>query len=365
MNTVTLKSLLQPIFQRKRMDALTREADAVVLDQSDKVVCLPRPSGMGVIYVEQEYHARADEQELAWSAEGEREARRYQRQARGCDGECEASNVVLSESETEMREAHANLRHATRVLGPHVCRQLGAKLRYWLWPLLWFGDTAGIWAAAVIHGEIVYIAFGQALAVGLAAVCAGLVGGELKDLRMARARRRDPESLSEDELPYRRLFTGTDDGLAIVKLIGFLSLTVVMLLGIGIFALRSGIEGGLSGLAFSLFAAATAIASGLLGYSTADEVADLLAAMAKRARRAEKRHLKLAAGSPLKVRAEAEEAARSIQAEYQLRGQAAAKRMESLVWRVLRRNPHVAGHGYPAGEQSGVVGRRTRRGGAA
>jgi hypothetical protein len=252
------------------------------------------------------------------------------------------------------------------VLTPYVRREPGAKLRYWLcWPVLWLGDTAGVWSAAITNGDIPYVAFGQALAAGLAAACAGLVGSELKDLRMARARRRDPESLTEDEQRYRRLFLGNDGGWEIVRLVGLLSLVVVALLGVGIFALRSGIEDSLSGLTFGLLAVATAIGSGLLGYSAADEVADLLSTTAQRARRAEQRHLKLANAPTLKGRAEAGEAARSIHAEYHARGQAAAKRVESLTWRVQRRNPQVLGHGFPAGEPSGVIGRRARRGGVA
>ena len=360
------KHLLSLASSRKTVDAWTRQADAVVLPRLDEVGGHPRPSGIGVSYAEQEYHALADEQESAWPAEGERVARCYQVRARGYDCASEGTAFLLGESEQDVREAHADYRHAARVLMPHVRREPGAKLRYWLcWPILWLGDTAGVWSAAVTNGDIVYIAFGQALAAGLAAVCAGLVGSELKDLRMAHARKRDAESLSEDELRYRRLFTGTDEGVGIVKLVGLLSLTVVALLAVGIFALRSGIEGSLSGLVFGLFAAATAIGSGLLGYSAADEVADLLGALAKRARRAEKRYLTLAAVSPPRMRAEAEEAARSIHAEYQLRGQAAGKRVESLGWRVQRRNPQVLGHGYPAGEPGGVIGRRVRRGGAA
>jgi hypothetical protein len=65
------------------------------------------------------------------------------------------------------------------------------------------------------------------------------------------------------------------------------------------------------------------------------------------------------------MRAEAEEGARSIQAEYQLRGQAAAKRVKSLGWRVQRRNPQVLGHGYPAGEPGRIIVRRPHRGGLA
>jgi hypothetical protein len=351
---------------RDTTDAWTREADAVCLPRLDEVGGHPRPSGVGVTYVEQEYHALGDEQELAWPAEGERAARRFQVRARGLGCSAAATEFLLAENQVEVRLAHADHQHAVRVLMPYVRREPAAKLRYWVcWLLLWFGDTAGVWSAAITNGDVPYLAFGQAFAAGLAAACAGLVGSELKDLRMARARRRDPESLTEDEQRYRRLFTGSEGGLGIVKLIGSLSLSVVALLAVGIFSLRSEIEGTDSGVTFGLLAAATAIGSTLLGYSATDEVADLLATTAKRAARAEKRHLKLAQGTPPKVRAEAEETARSLQAEYQLRGQAASRRVESLGWRVQRRNPQVLGHGYPAGEQGGVIGRRARRGGAA
>jgi len=364
-SSVALIRIPQAISLRKTTDAWTREADAVVLPRLDEVGGHPRPSGIGVTYAEQEYHALAQEQEQIWPAEGERKARRFQVRARGLDPASKATEFLLAESETEVRQAHADRQHAARVLSPYVRRESWAKLRYWVcWPVLWFGDTAGVWSAAITNGDVPYVAFGQALAAGLAAACAGLVGSELRDMRMARARRRDPESLTEDEQRYRRLFSGSDAGVGIVKLVGLLSLVVIALLAVGIFALRSGIEGSAAGLTFGLLAAATAIGSGLLGYSAADEVADLLARAAKRARCAEKRHLKLAAASALKLRAEADEAARSLHTEYQGRGQAAGKRVESLGWRVQRRNPQVLGHGFPAGEPSGIIGRRARRGGA-
>src|SRR5262249_49109552 len=112
-------------------------------------------------------------------------------------------------------------------------------------------------------------------------------------------------------------------------------------------------------------AVATALASLLLGYAAADDVADLLGRTAKRVRRAEQRPIRLAKASTLKTRAEADEAARSNKGEYGRRGQAAAHRVESLAWRVQRRTPQVYGHGYATGEQGGVIGRRARRGGAA
>jgi hypothetical protein len=351
---------------RASLDTWTQEADAVSLPRVDDVGGHPRPSGVGTSYAEQEYHALADEQELIWPAEGVRKARPSLARAGSLEQASAAAAFLLDESEAEVRQARADYQHAARTLSPYLRREPGAKLRYWLgWPVLWCGDTAGVWSTAVANGDVVVIAFGQACAAGLAAVCAGLVGSELKDLRMARARRREPDSLTEDEQRYRRLFTADSGGAGVVKLISVLSLLVVALLAVGIFYLRASVEGSAAGLTFGLLAAATAIGSFLLGYSAADEVADLLAAMAKRVHRAERHHLTLAAGSAPQRRAEAQETARSILAEYQLRGQAAGKHVESLGWRVQRNNPEVFGHGYPAGEPTGVIGRRARRGGAA
>lgn len=347
-------------------EAWIAEADAISIPRIDEASAQPRPSNLGVSYVEREYHARADEQELAWPARGEAAARPFQTRARGLDRQATAVEGLLTDKEGEVREARADYQHAARVLGSFVRREPGGKLRYWLcWPVLWFGDTAGIWSAAITNGDIPYVAFGQAFSAGLAAACAGLVGSELRDIRMARARQCDPESLSKDEQCYRHLFTAGAGGLGIVKLIGGLSLLVVALLTVGICALRSSIEGDASGLTFGLLAAATAIGSGLLGYAASDQVADLLANYRKCARRAEKEFLKLAGSKPLRRRAAAEETARSLHAEHKLLGQAAARFMEFLAARVQRRNPQVFGHGIPAGEPSGLIGRRARRGGAA
>ncbi|PWE06619.1 hypothetical protein DD630_05845 [Streptomyces sp. BSE7F] len=348
------------------LDTWTQEADAVSLPRLDEVGGHARPSSVGVTYAEQEYHALADEQELLWPAEGERAARPFLERARSLERMAAGVEFLLSAREDEVHQAHADHQHAAWVLSPYTRREPGAKLRYWVgWPVLVMGDTAGVWSAAVTNGDIPSIAFGQSLASGLAAACAGLVGAELKYIRMARARQRDPELLTDDEQRYGRLFAGVDKGVGVVKPIGFFSLLVVALVAVGIFNLRASIEGNATGLTFGLLAAATAIGSGLLSYSAADEVADLLAGMEKRAQKAEQRYLKLAGSSAFRSKAQAEEAARSIRDEYQLRAQAAGKRVESLSWRVQRRNPQVLGHGYPVGEQGGVIGRRTRRGGAA
>jgi hypothetical protein len=148
-------------------------------------------------------------------------------------------------------------------------------------------------------------------------------------------------------------------GVGLTGLVGAASLAVVLLLAFGISTLRGSVEGGAAGVTFGLLAAATALGSFLLGYSAGDEVADLLTAMGKRARQAERRYLKVAGSKAVQRRAEAEEAARSIQTEFMLRGQAAAWRVESLSWRIQRNNAQIFGHGFPAEDH--VVGRRDRQ----
>jgi hypothetical protein len=343
------------------VDMWTAEADATALPMVKEAHAQPRPSTIGIAYVQDEKQAQAKEQQHLWSAEGEHTARHHEARAKGMLVATSAVEVVLAETEKAVKAAHADHQHAAKVLSPLVRREPGAKWRYWIcWPLLVLADTAGVWSAAVVLGDIPAIAFWQALGSGLAAGCAGLVGSELKDMRLAAARQRDPESLSEDERRYERLFSGSDRGTRVVKLVGTLSLLVVGLIAIGIFALRSSIESGLSGLTFGLLAAATAVASGLLGYAAADEVADLLATAEKRVRRAENRYLRLASSQGPKLLAESEEMARSIRAEYEQRGQAAQRRVESLSWRVLWRNAHIFGHGHPVDGQCAGIGWRCR-----
>ncbi|TNC23709.1 hypothetical protein [Amycolatopsis alkalitolerans] len=341
-------------------------ADAVVLQRIDEADSRPRPTNVATFYSEEEYERLAEEQERLWSAEGEREARGHTVRVSGLDAAADAALDLLAESKKAVAAAYEDHLHASRVLTPHVRRESGAKLRYrMVWPLLVLGEASGIWSAAISWGDIPWIAAGQALSAGLAGASAGLVGSELKRLQLARTRRRDPDSLTEDERRYERLFTGSEKTPGIVKLIGFVSVLVAALLAVAVFALRSSVEGSSSGLTYALIAFATALASGLLGYQAADEVADLLATYVKQVKRAERHHRQLAGDTAIADRAEAVEAARSTQAEAALRGQAASKRVASLSFRILRRNPGAVGHGYPSGDASGVIGRRARRNGGA
>lgn len=366
MSTARWAKGLMGTFAPGTTDSWEEAADTVVLQRIDEAGSLPRPADVGSLYSEEEYSRLADEQERLWPADGERAARAHTVLACGQDVPADAALHLVSESEKAVTAAYQDQQHAAKVLTPHVRRQSGAKLRYWIvWPLLTLGEASGILSAAISWGDVPVIAAGQAFSAGLAGACAGLVGNEFKHVQLARTRRCESGSLSDDERRYERLFAGDESGMGIVKLIGFVSVFVAALLAMAVFALRSSVEGSASGLTYCLIALATALASGLLGYQAADEVADLLATYAKQVKQAERHHRRLAGDKAIRARAQAVEAARSIQAEAALRGQAASKRVESLSFRILRRNPGVAGHGYPTGETSGVIGRRTRRNGGA
>ena len=341
-------------------------ADEIALPRIDESSSEPRSPDVGTFYSEDEYGCLAAEQEQLWSAAGEEDAREHTVKARGLDVAADAALTLLRESETTLAAACADEQHATRVLLPHVQSQPGAKLRYWIvWPLLTLGEASGIWSAAISWGDVPSIAAGQALSAGLAGACAGLVGRELKHVQLAQSRRQRSEPLTPDEQRYEHLLTGSGTGLAVVKLMSVVSLFVAALLAVAVFALRTSVEGSSSGLTYGLIGFATAVASGLLGYQAADDVGDLLATYAKRVKQAERHHRRLAGHSAIRARAEADEAARSLQAEAALRGHAARKRLHALSFRILRRNPGVAGHGYANRDVSGVIGRRLRQDGGA
>ncbi|WP_160050470.1 hypothetical protein [Nocardiopsis sp. FR4] len=341
-------------------DEWTAEADAIGLVRVDEASALPRPTNVGETYAEQEYRALGDEQLASWAAEGETAAREHLVQARGLDVQATAVERLLVHQEEDVRQAKADYQHAARVLTPYVRRETGNKLRYWIgWHALVLGDMAGVASAAIIHGDLPVLAVSMALASGIAAGSAGLVGSEVRHLRNARARQRDEGDLTDDEQRYARLFSGTrDKGLGYVGLVGVVSLIVVVLVAVGIFFLRGSVEGAAAGLTFGMLAAATALGSFLLGYSAADDVADVVSGYKKRAHEAERHFRKLAKDVSLKERAEAAETARSTYAEHQARGQAAAHRMASLRHRIQRNNTGVLGHGLPSGESA--LGRRWR-----
>ena len=347
-------------------DALVAEADSISLQRIDEAAGLGRPGGVGVTNAEREFESLASEQEQSWLAEGEAASRTASVRAARYDEAAKAGRFLLADHSDEVTEARQSYQHAAQTLMPYVRRSPADAWRYGTgWALLGLGDTAGVWGAAIWLGEIPLIALGQALATGFAAVTAGLVGGELQELRQARARRRDSDSLSSDERQYQRLFVGADAGLGVTKLVGSISLTIVVLVAIAIFALRAGTEGLLAGVTFGGLAAATALGSFVSSYVHGDEVADLIGSYRKRYDAASRRHRGFARNRDLSQHASAVEESTSISREYDTRGRAASHKVTALKYRMLRRNPQVVGHGEGTTETSGVIGRRSRKDGAA
>jgi hypothetical protein len=347
-------------------DALVAETDSISLQRIDEAAGLGRPGGLGVTNAEREFESIGHEQEESWLAEGEAAARTASVRAARYDEAVIAGRFLLTDHSDEVTSARQSYQHAAQTLMPYVRRSPADAWRYGAgWALLGLGDTAGVWGAAIWLGEIPLIALGQALATGFAAVTAGLAGGELQELRQARARRRDPDSLSPDERQYQRLFVEADAGLGLTKIVGGVSLTVVVLVAIGVFALRAGTEGLLAGVTFGALAAATALGSFVSSYVHGDEVADLIGSYRKRYDAARRRHRGLARNRDLSRHASAVEESTSIWREHDARGRAAAQKVTALKYRMLRRNPQVVGHGEATTQSSGLIGRRARKDGAA
>ncbi|SHV83782.1 Uncharacterised protein [Mycobacteroides abscessus subsp. abscessus] len=121
--------------------------------------------------------------------------------------------------------------------------------------------------------------------------------------------------------------------------------TIALFVSVGVFALRTAIEGELSGLTFGALAAAIAMASFVNSWYHADAVADVVESAQHDAHRADRRHRRL---SKTALIGKAETAAfhgGSLITEYTHRGLAAAAHLEAEKYRALQASPDVVGHG--------------------
>lgn len=292
------------------------------------------------------------EQQQLWPAEGEVASRAEAAAADGLTTAAEAERFLLAEAASLLRTAKESYEHCQSTLLAWVHRGPHATFRYWVgWTVLGMGDAVGVAGAAILLGEEVWIAIGQALATGLAAVTAGLAGHDLKELRLARQRKRDADDLTDDEKRYRRFFDDTSPGDSLLKIVAYLAGTIVILIALGIFALRASIEGGLAGLVFGTLAAATALASFMNSYAHADEVADLIAVARRNYQEAVRDYRRISQAPQVRRWAEALEKAASIEQEHALRGQAAAHHLQAMKFQSLTANPGVVGHGPNTGKR--------------
>jgi hypothetical protein len=211
------------------------------------------------------------------------------------------------------------------------------------WALLLLGDIAGIAGAAVLLGEIPYLAVLQAVASAIAAVTAGLIGNDIRDARLARRRAR--EKLAPEHQTFAWVYSGADGGEKIVKAMVCAAIVITLLIGVGIVTLRAGVEGSLGGTVFGCLAIAICLASALNSYTYTDEIADLLDHAYSRYEQALTKLAKLAKSKPVARYNAAIGEVTSIKAEHTQLGIAGALHYEALKYGISRGNPAVMGHG--------------------
>lgn len=242
----SVQSGVDPFVDAERVELLGVNQSAVAL----------RPRELGRTYLEDEFDEWADEQPSSWEAEAEAAAREALVSA--------AKTQARASAAWSLSEHHATVVDATReaylqimrALAPFVRREAHAKSWYVLrWAVLLAGDVAGITGAAVLLGEIPELAVMQAFSAGMATVTAGLVGVDLKDLRLAARRRTDEADLLPELEPWAHLFRGVDQGAPRVKTMMLAALAIGLTVAAAIFGLRASVEGGISGVVFGALAA--------------------------------------------------------------------------------------------------------------
>jgi HPt (histidine-containing phosphotransfer) domain-containing protein len=303
----------------------------------------------GITYdVGEEFEAYATELARNEDAAGVAASRNANTRSAGLRPQADDARHLTSTHSSEVERALSAYSTAHDDLGSFVRRRPKDNRRYSVtrWVLLG-ADTGAVLGALIYVGEVPLLALGTALAVGLSGVTAGMVGGDVRELKLARERRALAES---DEIDadlvrrYPRLFGAVDPAKDTYGLALKSALLVVVFVGLGVFGIRAALE-GLLGVAFFGFAMAVALASFISSWVHADDVADVLEVFEARLSKALARQRALAgAPQPSAQDAHAAEAA-SIQTEHQIRGEAKAAGVRALKHEVYRRHPQVFGHG--------------------
>lgn len=316
---------------------------------SDEPIAHPKPDGIDRFHIEDEYGAGEDEQRAAYKREGETEAEPFDAQAAAL-GHAAKKATLMSDKKTELSiSVWVTYYTAWAVLFLYVRRPLDAKwLKYLRWGLILGGDIAGVAGAALLLGEQSIIAFLQAISVGGAAVTLGAVGREWRYLLAARARQKEPDSLTDAEKPYAQLFAGPNEGEALVKVISFCCLSGICIIATGIFALRYSTEGFMAGLAFGAIALAVGLASLANAFDVADDIAELLDNLFKTASQADSLANAAAEAAVIHQHNGALAQAKSKRAAAEAGGAAAAAGIRRLLYQALVNSPGVAGHGTKA-----------------
>ncbi|MFT4010679.1 MAG: hypothetical protein QM655_11635, partial [Nocardioidaceae bacterium] len=201
-----------------------------------------RPGGT-TAHVEREFEEYAEEQFDKHDADGIRESRPARVESAGVGFRAQEAEARVEANKPRLAQAQADHDHAVHWLLPFARRSVGGHRLYLIWfALLMFGDAAGVFGAAVMWGELIPVAVGQALASGAAAVAAGWVGADVRERRDAetRARMAATGDLPDDLVGrYPALFVSTVRERATYEMTLWVAGVIVVCLASAIFALRA------------------------------------------------------------------------------------------------------------------------------
>ncbi|MDX1870710.1 hypothetical protein SBI67_01125 [Mycolicibacterium sp. 120266] len=310
----------------------------------ESVSATARPNVIATTYLELAHDAQALEQQHLFAAEGE---------ARSRDDAATASALAFATSETKASVARAKTaadnaagrsEKVRELLGPYVRRKATSSRGYVArTAALLLGDIAGLSGAVIALGEYPVLAVVQAISAGTATVTAGLAATQLRHAQQAAERRMD--DLPEELQPYAYLFSGPPTHSRLYTGVYVVAGLIAVLVSLGVFALRTGIEGALSGLTFGGLAAAIALASFINSWFHADAVADVVESAEHHAHAADRRHRQLAGTRVIRTADQAAAQQKSVITEHTHRGLAAAAHIETEKYRALLASPDVVGHG--------------------
>lgn len=321
---------------------------------ADEVEAVPSPTAVGKFWLEDEYEAGEEEQRYAYGKKAESESRKADRKAAALAHAAAKAAAESDGKHDHAAEARKSLQRDEEVLGPHVRRAPDAKILKWgRWLLLLGGDIVGISGAALLLGEEPINAFMQATSAAASAVTLGGVGREVRYAMTARIRQKDPDELLEEERPYAAWFRGPDTAATLIKVVVLVCLAGVLLIGGGIFALRYAAEGLGPAIAFSCLALALGLASFYNSFDTADDIAEHLDNKAAQVKKIDKIAQKAREDDTIQQRAAAETESKSVRAENEEAGEAAAAAVRRAMYAAFGNSPAVAGNGRATAVSNG------------
>jgi len=339
------------------------QAEEIILERKDEASALAQPDDIDQTWHDLHYKGRAVEQSCLFTAEGEVQARPASEIEKAAEFQA-AGAMHNADQHQELVDQSSELARLTeRTLKPYSARSPHASRWYLLsWILLFLGDAGGAAGAFIMLGDYVYLALMQAASAGIAAVIAGKVGQDLKEMRLCRRYQKDPGDLSEDEKRIPWFFHGSDSGEPLSWLMVKIAAAIFFLIPAGIFALRSLVDGSMAGMVFGFISAAIVLGSCINTFAYADLAQDKIDKANAEHAKTIKDNDKLRAAPIIADHARAQETARSIRFEYAQRAIAAEKLTLSLPALINANNPQVTGHGpaahtlFPKQLTSGING---------